>query len=62
MRLHLTYTNNLTGSAPASLAAAIGVVRAAAAAAPAHLALAGYVEAADYAGLRGCQIVCVGGL
>ncbi|MCU1436790.1 MAG: hypothetical protein JWR71_3515, partial [Pseudarthrobacter sp.] len=38
-------------AAPASLAAAIGVVRAAAAAAPAHLALASYLEAADYAGL-----------
>ncbi|MFY9636454.1 MAG: hypothetical protein WAL27_17200, partial [Cellulosimicrobium cellulans] len=38
-------------AAPASLAAAIGVVRAAAAAAPAHLAMASYLEAADYAGL-----------
>lgn len=36
--------------APGSLAAAIAVVRAAATAAPAHLAMAGYVEAADYAG------------
>ncbi|WP_164205216.1 HNH endonuclease signature motif containing protein [[Micrococcus luteus] ATCC 49442] len=51
-------TEQLTGNgsvsavaAPASLAAAIGVVRAAAAAAPAHLALASHVEAADYAGL-----------
>ncbi|MEO8281909.1 MAG: hypothetical protein ABI568_00665, partial [Pseudarthrobacter sp.] len=38
-----------TMPAPASLAAAIAVVRAAVAAAPDHLALAGYIEAAEFA-------------